>query len=237
MGKSGENVLHALARKPKQAEIIQYFISKGVDVNKADEDGNTPFMNASASNRDTTVFNALLSKVKDINKGNLKGVTALAVAVRGNSPEIVRFLTGKGASVDVKDSAGNNLAFYLVQSYNAQRAADFDAKANILQEKGLKIQAPQQNGNTLYHLAVAKNDLSLLKRLEPLKIDINARNSEGLTALHRAAMISKDDVMLKYLITLGAQKDIQTNFKETAFDLAQENESLSKNNITTNFLK
>jgi ankyrin repeat protein len=237
VGKTGDNVLHALARKPKQAEIIQYFISKGVDVNKADEDGNTPLMNAAASNRDTAVFNALLPKVKNINQGNQKGVTALAMAVRGNSPEIVGFLIGKGAAVDVKDGAGNNLAFYLVQSYNAQRIADFDAKVSILSGKGLKIDAPQGNGNTLYHLAVAKNDLSLVKRLESYQIDINARNSEGLTALHRAAMISKDDAMLKYLISMGAKKDIQTNFKETAFDLAGENESLSKNNVTVNFLK
>lgn len=237
VGKTGDNVLHALARKPKQAAIIEYFISKGVDVNKADEEGNTPLINAAASNRDTTVFNALLSKVKHIDQANQKGVTALAMAVRGNSPEIVGFLLSKGASVSVKDAGGNNLAFYLIQSYNAQRASDFEAKLDILKGKGLKVEAPQQNGNTLYHLAVAKNDLSLVKRLESYKIDVNAQNSEGLTALHRAAMVSKDDAMLKYLISIGAKKDIQTNFKETAFDLAEENESLSKNNITVNFLK
>jgi hypothetical protein len=50
-------------------------------------------------------------------------------------------------------------------------------------------------------------------------------------------MISKDDTMMKYLISLGAKKDIETNFNETAFDLAGENESLSKNNVTVNFLK
>lgn len=237
VGKSGENVLHALSRKPGQAEIVSYFISKGVDVNKADEDGNTPLMNASASNRDTTVFNALLSKVKNIDQANQKGVTALAMAVRGNSPEVVRFLLNKGASANVKDRSGNNLAFYLVQSYNRQRAADFEAKAGLLQEKGLKMAQPQQDGSTLYHLAIAKNDLTLLKRLEAYKIDINAKNNEGLTALHRAAMVSRDDAILKYLLSIGAQKDIQTNFKETAFDLAQENETLSKNNIATLFLK
>jgi len=50
-------------------------------------------------------------------------------------------------------------------------------------------------------------------------------------------MVSKDDAMMKYLLSIGAKKEIETNFKETAFDLAGENESLSKNNVTVNFLK
>jgi ankyrin repeat protein len=234
---NGENVLHILARKPKQNEIIQHFLSKGVDVNLADEEGNTVFMNAAAANRDTTVLAMLMKPTKDINKGNLKGVTAIAMAVRSNSPEIVRYLLDKGASVNAADGNGDNLAYYLIQSYSPQRADDFDAKLKVLQEKGFKITTPQKNGNTLYHLAVAKNDLSLVKRLESYQIDINSKNSEGLTALHKAAMISKDDTMMKYLISLGAKKEIETNFNETAFDLAGENESLSKNNVTVNFLK
>jgi ankyrin repeat protein len=84
---------------------------------------------------------------------------------------------------------------------------------------------------------VAKNDLALLKRLQPLGIDVNAKNTEGLTALHKAAMVSKDDAVMKYLLELGAKKDAVTNYKETAFDLAAENESLTKNNVSVNFLK
>lgn len=237
VGKTGENALHSIVRKPKQEEIIKYFLDKGVDVNKADENGNTVFMNAAASNRETTALDILLPKVKDINQGNSKGVSALAMAVRSNSPEIIGYLIGKGTDINTTDKNGDNLSFYLAQSYNSQRASDFDAKVAVLQEKGFKVAAPAKNGNTLYHVAVAKNDLSLLKRLETLQIDVNAKNAEGLTALHRAAMVSKDDVVLKYLISIGAKKDIETNFKETAFDLAGENESLSKNNVTVNFLK
>jgi uncharacterized protein len=44
MTSSGETVLHLLASKPNQTEIIRYFIAKGVDPNKADNEGNTPLM-------------------------------------------------------------------------------------------------------------------------------------------------------------------------------------------------
>jgi ankyrin repeat protein len=254
--KSGENVLHYIVRKPNQGEIINYFISKGVDVNKADEEGNTVLMSAAATNRDTAIIGMLLPRVKQINQVNLKGESALAMAVRSNSPEVVAYLISKGANVKIEDKKGNNLAYYLMESYRPQnfmgmgrpagqgerpagapKQDDFEAKLNILKEKGLNVASAQKNGNTLYHLAIAKNDISLLKRLQPLGIDVNAKNAEGLTALHKAAMVAKDDNMMKYLISVGAKKDAVTNFKETAFDLASENETLSKSNVSVNFLK
>ncbi|UHG94271.1 ankyrin repeat domain-containing protein [Spirosoma oryzicola] len=250
--KNGENALHAIVRRPRQNEIVQFFLDKGVDVNQADEEGNTPFMNAAASNRDVAVLEMLTPKVKNINQANQKGVTALAMAVKGNSSEVVSYLLSKGADVSVTDKSGDNVAAYLMQSNTmsngprpegsarpegAPKTDEFAAKLKLLQDKGLDVKAPQKNGNTLYHLAVAKNDISLVKRLEPLQIDVNARNKEGITALHKAAMVSKDDAMMKYLLSIGAKKDIPTNFKETAFDLASENESLTKNQISVNFLK
>jgi ankyrin repeat protein len=249
--KNGENVLHALVRKPNQGELVQYFLSKGVDVNQADEEGNTVLMAAATTNRDLPVYEMLLPKVKNINQANNKGVTALAYAVGSNSPAILNYLISKGADVKALDKNGNNVAYYLIENYRATLAPrgpgapavaqpatdDFDAKLAILTEKGLDVTAPQKNGNTFYHLAVAKNNLALVKRLQPLNIDVNLKNKKGFTALHKAALIAKDDVMMQYLLSIGAKKDITTNFKETAFDLATENEALAKNKVTVNFLK
>lgn len=169
------------------------------------------------------------------------------MAVSSNAAPIVNLLIDNGASLSAVDKDGNNLAYYLVQSYapdngrqaagTQSRAQEFEQKLKALQSKGFNIATPQKNGNTLYHLAVAKGDISLVKRFEDLSIDINAKNSEGITALHKAAMISKDDSMLKYLLSAGAKKDPKTNFDESAFDLASENESLSKGNVSLSFLK
>ncbi|RYE22130.1 MAG: ankyrin repeat domain-containing protein, partial [Sphingobacteriaceae bacterium] len=98
--KSGENVLHYLVRKPYQTEIIKYFLDKGVAANQADEEGNTVLMNAAASNRDTAVLTMLLLHTKNINQTNQNGATALAMAVRSNSPEMVNYLINKGASIN-----------------------------------------------------------------------------------------------------------------------------------------
>ena len=237
IGKNGENALHNVVKKEKQADVIAYFIAKGVDVNQPDKDGNTAFINAASANSDLEIIKLLASKVKNFNQVNKKGVSALALAVRNNSPEIVTFLIEKGADVHIVDANGDNLASYLIQSYNPEKTAIFESKIKILQDKKFNIAAPQKNGNTLYHLAVAKNDLKLLKAIARFKADVNAKNAEGLTALHKAAMVANDDSLLKYLIEIGAKKDSLTEFKETAFDLATENESLKKNQTAIDFLK
>ena len=240
--KSGENVLHLLANKPNQGEIIAYFLAKGVDANKADKDGTTPLMVAAGA-RETIALEKLLPVSKNINLQNAKGESALTMAVKYGTPEAVAILLGKGADVNVKDKDGNNLGVYLVQSYRpagreANGAKDpFDAKVKLLQEKGLNLAAAQKDGSTLYHSAIAKNELTLIKKLANLNIDVNAKNKDGLTALHKAAMIAKDDSILKYLLSIGAKKEINTEFDETAYALAKENESLTKNNISIDFLK
>jgi ankyrin repeat protein len=235
--KSGENVLHLLAGKPNQAEIITYFLAKGVDVNAINKDGNTPFMIAAGA-KENGVLEQLLPAAKNINLQNAKGESALTIAVKSGTPEAVATLLAKGADVKVTDKEGNNLGVYLVQSYRPDAKQDpFTAKVKLLQEKGLDLTSPQKDGNTLYHLAVAKNDLSLLKKLADLNIDVNAKNKDGLTALHKAAMVAKNDTILKYLLSIGAKKDIITEFDESAYALAKENESLTKQNISIDFLK
>ena len=242
--KTGETVLHFLAGKPKQTEIIKYLLAKGVDANKADNQGNTPLMIAAA--RETAVLELLLPITKNSNLQNNKGESALTMAVKSGTPEAVVLLLNQKATINVQDKDGNNLAFYLIQSYkpltnpeaaNASEQDPFTAKTKLLQDKGLNLATPQKDGNTLYHLAIAKNDVALLKKITDLNIDVNAKNNDGITALHKAAMISKNDIILKYLLANGAKKDIITEFDESAYALAIENESLTKNNISVEFLK
>lgn len=249
--KFGENVFHFLVSKPKQADIINYFLGKGVSIAKADNEGNTPMMAAAASRETSAALEQILLIVKTINFQNGNGESALTMAVKSGTPETVSMLLDKGADVKVLDKQGNGLGYYLIQSYrppmpgmasrpeggNTPKQDPFATKAKLLQDKGLNLAIAQNDGNTLYHLAVAKNDLALLKKLADLNIDINAKNKDGLTALHRAAMISKDDAILKYLISIGAKKEITTDFKESTLDLAKENESLAKNKTDLTFLK
>lgn len=240
VNKSGNNVLHAIVRKPNQEEIIKYFIAKGTDVNTINADGVSPLMNAAAG-RNTNVIELLLPKVKNINAINEKGEGALSFAVASGSTEMVALLLDKGADVKLLDKQGHNLAYLAVENYRPNNVnggkSELMDKLNLLKSKGLDLAALQKDGSTLLHAAIAKLDVNLIKQLSELKININAKNSEGLTVLHRAALLSKNDDVLKYLISLGADKNVKTEFGETPFDLAKENEFLAKKNLSLDFLK
>ncbi len=236
VGDRGRNPLHAIAYKSKDLAVYSYFIEKGVDINLQDEGGDSPFMNAANSN-DLKVVQYLSGYVKDFNAKDENGRSTLAMAVNRNTIAIVDFLLKKGADVQTKDKEGNSLAYYLLNTFRTKDVKVFDAKLKLLQDNGLSMNQTQLGGNTLVHLATQKNNLALLKRLVSFGIDINAKNDEGYTALHIAAMKAENDAILKYLLDLGADKTIKTEFDETVLDLASENELLQKQHIKLNFLK
>lgn len=232
----GVTPLHALAARSKDLEVINYFLNKNVDVNQADANGNTPFTNAAARNT-VEVVKLLAKSVKDMNHTNKKGESALALAVANNTPDVVEFLLTQKADVAVLDAQGNDLSFYMMQSYDGATESLFNQKLTLLKNHGFEFGKPQANGNTLYHLALDKNNLSTLKFIAQFHPDVNATNNEGMTPLHKAAMTSNDTEILKYLISAGANKDAATDFDETAYDLALENELLQQHKNALTFLK
>lgn len=234
--KDGSTPLHRIAYNNADPAIYNLFLQAGARADQKDADGNTPFLNAASKNKLEIV--KLLSKdLKDINATNKKGQTALMLAYANNTPEVVEFLVTQGSDPLLKDADGNSLAYYLLESFDPKKSEDFDAKLAILQKKGVSLNTVQAEDNTLYHFAAKENDLALLKRLKDFNIDVNAANDEGITALHQAAMKAHNDAIMKYLISIGADKTAKTDFEETAFDLANENELLKKNKVELNFLK
>lgn len=261
----GQTLLHLVTKKQNQDEVISYLLSKGVDASKVDEDGNTAFITA-AGGKSIEAVKVLFPSVKDINAANANGETALLNAVKSSTGEIVKFLIQNGANVNATDKDGNGAAYILVDSYrvprgrggfggtpqggNAQGRApqgqarpaapqqdDFAIKLDALQAKGLDFTKTFKDGETVFHVAADKGDVNILKKIAGVKADINAQDKDGNTALHKAALVAKNDESLKYLVSLGADKSIKTEFGETAYDLAKENEILAKDNVSIEFLK
>lgn len=232
----GVTPLHIIASRSDDKEIFNFLLENGLDVNTEDTEGNTAFINA-ASRNNLEAVKLLASKVKDINKSNKKGETALALAVKNNTKDVVSFLIEKGADLKFKDQKGNNIVYYLLEGYSTRNEAKFIEKLNLLTENDVDFSTPQKNGNTLFHLATEKQSLKLLELAAKQDININAKNNDGNTALHIAAMKAKDDKILKFLIAQGADVKATTEFDESVYDLASENELLKKNNIVLDFLK
>lgn len=235
--KNGFTPIHLLVNKYKDPDIFNYFIKKGVDVNQQDINGNTAFINAAFKN-DIKIIDLLFKSVDNINLSNKKGITALMSAVQNNSPSVVSYLLENGSDPFLKDIYDNNIAFYLIESFKRENLEQFNNKVTLLNTYGFEIDdTPQGGGNSLIHITAKKMDLDLVKWLMQYKLNINQKNEEGNTALHIVAMKAKNDKILKFLIRNGANKEIKTDFNESAMDLALENELLLKNKINLNFLK
>lgn len=231
--KQGVTPLHNIARGNKDLATFTYFTNKGVNVNQVDNEGNTALIKAAPRNT-LEVISQLAKDTKSINHTNNDGESVLTNAL-SNKAEVVTFLIKKGSDVTVVDKKGNNLSYYLVKSFRPKKEDEFNQKLEVLSANGFDVKKLQKNGNSLLHLAVEENNFALVKKVKSLVEDKDIKNKDGLTALHMAAMNSKDSKILNYLITEGANKNTKTDFDESVYDLAKENELLNKQDI--NFLK
>ena len=232
----GQNLIHWIAANNTDLSLYEHLTDAGLDANLQDGSGQTPLMNAARSNSKAVVA-FLNTYVEYVNVRNEKGQSALTMAVQRNQPEVVAYLLEQGADASVVDAKGNSLAYYLLPNFRATDAADFEAKLALLTQAGLRLDAAQHDGNTLLHLAAKNNNLALLKRLADAGIAIAQKNDEGNTALHLAAMSTADTKILKYLIAQGADVSVKTDFEESVFDLASENELLQSQQEGLDFLK
>ncbi|MDY3526136.1 ankyrin repeat domain-containing protein [Riemerella anatipestifer] len=237
----GNNALHyALSGRGINDDMVQFLIEQGTSYEQANQEGDTPLMKAIQRNK-TDLVQLMISKgVDKINTTNKKGISALGFGVQYASPELVETLIKKGADINTTDQKGNHLGLYLVESYNKRDKNALEniiSKIKILTDKGFDLTKPQEDGNTLAHLVAQKQEPKLLAVVKPYIKDINAKNNEGLTALHLSAMISKDLEMIKLLLENGSDKSLKTSLDETAYDLAIENEILGKNKSELEFLK
>lgn len=230
----GQTLLHALSRRGN-SETINFILSKGVDTKIADKERNTALMVA-AGGKNTDLINTFLSKANNVNAINKNGESALTKAVASGTSQIVSLLLEKGAKANIVDKDGNNLAYYWFNSFKPNDES-FTKKQALLTNAKVDFKATQSKGATLLHIAVDKGNVNLVKKAIELGVNINAQDEDGNTALHKAALIAKDDAILKTLVAAGAKKDIKTEFDETAYDLAGENEFLKKNNVSIDFLK
>ncbi|NQY04661.1 MAG: ankyrin repeat domain-containing protein [Flavobacteriaceae bacterium] len=230
----GKTPLHMAVRRG-DPELIDFFIEKGVNINQVDENGNTALINAVGSKIEN--FQKVAKLSKHVNHQNNEGFTALTLAIKRGSKDTFDYLIKNGADIHIQDKEGNNLMFYAFESYYPRNEETYAYFIDTLNTSGVKAANRYTNGNTLAHIAIEKESDFLLNKSLALGVDINLKNGLNLSPLHLAAMKSKDKNLLSILLKNGADKSSKTEYNESAYDLAQENEILATNNVRLGFLK
>ena len=231
---TGNTALTYYVTKSPSKQVVEYFISKDVPINQETENGYTALLNA-APRQNKQIISLLLERTYNINHQNKDGEFALALAIRYNDPEVVELLVQRGADLTLVNANGNGLLYFLMQSHNAKNINLFNQKVDLLRQAGFSFNHAEKTGKNLYHMAVEKGSHSLLSFAKNEGAEINTVDKDGLTPLHYAAMTTDNISVIHSLIKDGADKTILTDFQESAYDLAFENELLKKEDI--DFLK
>ncbi|CAM1361602.1 ankyrin repeat domain-containing protein [Tenacibaculum xiamenense] len=230
----GKSPLH-LASRRATPELLDFFISKGVSPNQVDENGNIALINSVSSK--TENLEKLLPHTNNINHKNNKGESALTLSIMRRSKKAFDILIEKKADPLVSDKEGMNLLHHVFNGYSKKRKEEASHMIAKLLEAGVDPKSTDKKGNNLAHIAIEKSSPFLLEKAIELGANINNQNNLNLSPLHLAAMQAKNKELLNLLLENGANKYLTTDFNESAYDLAMENEILKKEKVSLKFLR
>ena len=229
-----ETPLHH-AVKRGNAQVIEFFLDHGIDVNKIDENGNTAFINSVFGKLEN--MQIIYPLIHEIDLKNKDGHSALSKSVIYAKKDAFDFLTKNGANLNIEDKNKDDLISLAFKNHIDRKDEDYEYIINNLVELGLTAKPNYSEGNTLLHYAVEKNSKFLVKKALELNVNPNHKNQLGLTSLHLAAMKATNSYITEILIEAGADKKILTDFGESPYDLASENEILISNNTDITHLQ
>ncbi len=164
-------------------EIVTALISSGADVNAINRDGNVPLHKAAESGKDQNTA-VLIKSGAEINAKNLNLETPLIVATKSGTKcndRSTHFFKDKPAVV-----------------------------RTLLRSDKVDVNTTTKNGETALHFAAEKGDTEIIDALaETGNLEVNRRNKQDIsTALQLAAENQHLDVV-KRLINLGAEVNVQ----------------------------
>jgi pectate lyase len=223
---AGDTPLHSAVRGGYK-DIIELLIANGADVNIKNNQGQTPLEIALINNRSdivellvakgadvslhTAVLIGDLAKVKslieeaaDVNTKDASDNTPLHYAVQGRNRDLVEFLIASGADVNAKNNQGQTP----LDIASTRRREDI---VDLLIAKGATIQS--------IHVAVRVGDVEIVKAFLEQGIDVNAKDSYGITPLHHASAGDNRDI-IELLLENGVDVNAKSKNGRTALHLA-----------------
>jgi ankyrin repeat protein len=180
--KSNDLLLQALLEEDRQ--FVTWLLAHGAEPNIYDEE-EQHVLNGVFRRGHEGFAKLLLDHGAEPNCPDSQGDTLLHLeaGTRGRL-HMMRLLLGRHANVNVKNSAGN------MALHKAFRERDEAlAKIQLLINHGADTGCPNGDGDTPLHLAARAGPRpDLTKLLLESKVDVNARNTKGHTALHIAIL-------------------------------------------------
>ncbi|KAH0562630.1 hypothetical protein GP486_002693 [Trichoglossum hirsutum] len=203
----------------RSIDIVNMLIVRGVDVEAKDRSGSSP-LHVAARVGDDDIVDILLNAGARVNKFDDFGRTPLHVASLKGFIRTCSKLLDHGSSVNFIDIKGRLAAHYAA-------SIGHDKLLGLLLRNGSDTQIADINGQTLLHLAARNGHVTVVAMLldsKDVDIDVNARDSEGKSALHWAVATGNTDIASALLIA-GARVNVPDKAGLTPLHIAASDSS------------
>lgn len=211
------NHLKAAAQE-KQSEVLKQLLSAGININKADDKGEYPFLSVISFGtlEDVKLFvesGADLTAEYTSNEGGTIG-PALVLATLNGDLSKVRYLVEQKADINITNKSGSTPL--LVASSKGHRDI-----VKFLLENRAGVNITNRHNDTPLMLGAASGDVDLVKLLLDAGAKVNAQNKHNDTPMMFAAENGKTDVV-KLLLEAGANVNFRDADGDTALALARQ---------------
>ena len=189
-----------------QLEAVEALLTAGADVNAETDAGQTPlwmaasdkWMSVEAGEGCADVARALLAAGARLHARDDLGQTPLYVAATYDSPRVAKILIEAGDEVDARDNVGRTALYVAAQKHHV-------GTVKVLLQHGADVNARDDwHGDTpLIHACFATGFSEVWGILIDAGAEVDARNDEGWTALHNAALYSEVEGA-RFLLARGA---------------------------------
>ncbi|RUR19620.1 hypothetical protein ELY21_03215 [Legionella sp. km535] len=162
------------------------------------------------------------------------GNTPLHLAAMTGQVEVIEFLLKNGARIDTVNHAGSNPFHKFLQFLDPYLTETFERIVNLFIEAGLDLNKTSHVSKSYLGQLASSGDLEACKILVAKGADFNIQDQFGFTPLHYASCGDKNDYfekeqeeVAKWLVSIGADKNIKANNGKRALDFAEEFEHRS----------
>ncbi|MCE1248668.1 MAG: ankyrin repeat domain-containing protein [Firmicutes bacterium] len=177
---------------------IEKCLARGASLQSADNEGRTA-LHLAAYNGQFETVKFLIKKGAETNEKTKDGRTPLHLAAYNGNRDTADYLLEKGANLNAKDKDGET-PLDLAEQRGNKKTADF------LRAKGA---FPKVNEDE-FMKAAERGDLEKVRAGVFRGLDVNYKDSKGMTPLHYAAM-SGNIKTVEFLVSHGALIDPQSN--------------------------
>lgn len=178
--------------------LLLRIIQAGADVNLADESGASPAGRAIDSGN-ISGFKILCDNGLNLNSVEKGSEPLLIYAYRKNQKLIVTELIKRGASLDVRDSAGNTMLHAAAEKNDSAFLKTMQAGTDINMKNSL--------GKTPLMVAIEKGSIAFAQMLlaDRERLDLDVKDNQGMSVLHYLAPLKGGEKLLN-MIETGEEK-------------------------------